>query len=106
MTTDAFIEIPGMPPAGPRRYWTGKHQPQKKATPLRIELRERTNVNSQRIVDSFSRLIGYEDVIATPTSIIEGAEKIIERASRVDEFVGLLAAPDEVAAQRQKGEAA
>lgn len=90
-TPDTFIKIPGMPPAGEGRYWQSKHQPHKKATPLRIELRERTNRNSQRIVDSFSRLITFEDVIAQPDSIIAGAEKIIERAQRVDEFVGLLA---------------
>ncbi len=98
--TDAentFVNIPGMPPAGPRRYWRGLHQPNKKATPLRIELRERTNQNSQRIVDSFSRLITYEDVVAQPAAIIEGAEKIIERAARVDEFVGLLAPAEEAA---------
>jgi hypothetical protein len=90
-TTDNAIAIPGAPPAGERRYWIGRHQPQKKATPLRIELRERTNQNSQRIVDSFSRLIAFEDVVAQPAAIIEGMEKIIERASRVDEFVGILA---------------
>lgn len=89
-TPDEFVRVDGMPPAGDRRYWVGKHQPNKKATPLRIELRERTNRNSQRIVDAFSRLIGHEDVIAQPDAIIEGAEKIIERAGRVDEFVGLL----------------
>lgn len=97
-TTDTFIAVPGMPPAGPRRYWLGLHQPNKKATPLRIELRERTNHNSQRIVAGFSRLIGQEDVIAQPGAIIEGAEKIIERAARVDDFVGLLHGGEEAPA--------
>lgn len=87
---DTFITIPGMPPAGPKRYWVGHHQPNKKATPLRVELRERTNQNSQRIVAGFSRLITFEDVIAQPDAIIAAAERMIERAGKVDEFVGLL----------------
>lgn len=79
-----------LPPAGARRYWFGKHQPHKKSTPLRLELRERTNTTSDRIIETFSRLIGYEDVVAQPEALRLGAEKILERAARVDDFTGVL----------------
>lgn len=93
MTDQAMTPVPGMPDAGERRYWFGKHQPNKKATPLRLELRERTN-HTDRIVATFSRLIGFEDVAAQPAAIVEAGEKIIERAARVDEFTGVLGGKD------------
>jgi hypothetical protein len=37
-----------------------------------------------------SRLIGYEDTTAGIEALAEAAEKILERAARVDEFVGVL----------------
>lgn len=78
-----------LPPVSDRRYWEIKHQPQKKATPLRIELREHLKADGKQHIPSWTRLIGFEDTIALPSSILESAQKILERASRVDEFVGM-----------------
>lgn len=84
--------ILNLPDPGPGRYWEGKHQPNKKATPLRLELRERTNKDrSERYIPSWTRLIAFEDTVADPTAINEAGAKILDRASRVDEFVGILA---------------
>lgn len=79
-----------LPDPGPNRYWHGVHRPLSRKTPLRLELRERTNRNSNRLVTSMSRLIGYEDTTAGIEALAEAAEKILERAARVDEFVGVL----------------
>lgn len=84
-----------LPDAGPRRYWEVKHQPHKKNAPVRIELRERTNRNSKRVVDSFSKLISYEDTTASAEALNEAAEKVLERAARVDDFVGIHITNDE-----------
>ena len=78
-----------LPEVSPRRYWEVKHQPTKKTTPLRLELREHIRPDGTQHVPSWTRLIGYEDTIALPSSIVEAAAKILERASRVDEFVGM-----------------
>lgn len=78
-----------LPPIPARRYWEIKHQPQKKATPLRIELREHMKADGAQHIPSWTRLIGFEDTIALPSSIQDAAAKILERASRVDEFVGM-----------------
>lgn len=78
-----------LPDAGGRRYWEIKHQPNKKSTPLRLELRERTNQNSRRVLNSFSRLIAFDDTVAAEAAVIETAERILERAGKVDEFIGI-----------------
>jgi len=78
-----------LPDPGATRYWEIKHQPNKKTTPLRIELREHTKRDSQRHVQGWTRLLGFEETIALPDSIAEAATKVLERASRVDEFVGM-----------------
>lgn len=78
-----------LPNPGKHRYWEIKHQPQKKATPLRIELREHTHKDGTRHVESWTRLVGFEDTIALPSKIKEAAEKVLEVAGRVDEFVGM-----------------
>ena len=77
------------PPAGDGRFRNITHQPNKKATPLRVELRESISRKERPIV-SLSRLIGYEDTIADETSIQEAMLKIRSRAARVDEFVGIV----------------
>jgi hypothetical protein len=84
------VQIKGMPAAGPRRYWQVLHQPQKKTTPLRLELRQRTNQNSDNVVASFSRLIAFDDVIAKDDAIIEGAVRVLERAANVDNYVTIV----------------
>lgn len=78
-----------LPDPGPTRYWEIKHQPTKKNTPLRIELREHTKKDGSHHVGSWTRMLGFEDTIALPDSIIEAASKVLDRASRVDEFVGM-----------------
>lgn len=85
-------DIDSMPDPGRNRYWQGKHQPHKRRTPLRLELRERTNRSSDRIVPSLSRLIAYDDTTASIEAVVETAEKILDRATHVDEFVGVLRA--------------
>jgi hypothetical protein len=77
-----------LPDVGPRRYWEIKHQPQKKTAPLRIELREHTKSDGTKHVESWTRLLGFEDTIAMPAEISAAANKVFERALRVDEFVG------------------
>lgn len=79
-----------MPDPGRNRYWVGVHQPHKRRTPLRLELRERTNRNTTRLVESMSRLIAFDDTTADEVDLLDTAERIIERAGRVDEFVGVI----------------
>jgi hypothetical protein len=78
-----------LPDAGPLRFWEIKHQPTKKTTPVRIELRQRTNTSSKRIINSWTRLLGYEDTTADESALILAAETVLERVSRVDDFVGI-----------------
>lgn len=78
-----------LPDPGEHRYWEIKHQPQKKTTPLRIELREHTKKDSVRFIPSWTRLVGFEDTVALPSEVRAAADKVLERASRVDEFVGI-----------------
>jgi hypothetical protein len=97
MTTTQSIPGLKVPDPGDGRYWEGKHQPNKKATPLRIELRERTNkTRSDRYVSSWTRLIAFEDTIADATAVLEAMSKILDRASAVDDYVGFLSNPGEV----------
>lgn len=84
-----MTEALDLPNVGARRFWKIDHQPQKKNTPLRIELREHNKPDGEQYIASWTRLIGFEDTIALPSAIKEAASKILERASRVDEFVGL-----------------
>lgn len=77
-----------LPDVGERRYWEIKHQPQKKNAPLRIELREHTKPDGVKHIESWTRLLGFEDTIALPSEIEAAASKVYERALRVDEFVG------------------
>jgi len=80
-----------LPYPGEDRAWFGQHQPAKQKTPLRLELRERASKGSTApITRSRTRLIAYMDTIATPAAVFEAALTIMDRASRVDEFVGLL----------------
>lgn len=87
-----------LPHPGEERAWFGEHQPTKQKTPLRLELRERaTKGSTAPITRGRTRLIAYADTVATPEAMREAALTILDRAARVDEFVGLL--PHEEAAQ-------
>lgn len=77
------------PEAGEGRFWHITHQPTKKATPLRVELREALS-KAEKPVVSLSRLIGFDDTIADEEQVKETMLKIRARASRVDEFVGIV----------------
>lgn len=80
-----------LPDPGVGRIWVGKHQPTKSKTPLRLELRERINPDSPNpVVIGLTRVIAYADTIALPLAVRDTAFLILERASRVDEFVGVL----------------
>lgn len=86
-----MIDGLNLPDPGEGRYWEGAHQPHKKNTPLRIELRERTNRHrSERYVKSWTKLIAYDDTIADVEAVRESANKILDRAAKVDQFVGIL----------------
>lgn len=86
-----MIDKLSLPDPGRGRYWEGKHQPNKKTTPLRLELRERTNKGrSSRFVESWTKLIAYDDTIADAAAVVESANKILDRAAKVDQFVGIL----------------
>lgn len=87
MTNDAPAKL-NLPDVGERRYWEIKHQPQKKNTPLRLELREHEKADGQKHVESWTRLLGFEDTIAMASEIEAAANKVYERALRVDEFIG------------------
>lgn len=78
-----------LPDPGPTRYWEIKHQPQKKRTPLRLELRQHDKPDGTRHVESWTRLIGFEDTPALPSDIEKAANLVLEVAGRVDEFVGM-----------------
>ena len=78
-----------LPSAGEGRFWSITHQPTKKATPLRIELRQSTIPSSKGPLLSLSKVIGYQDTVADDTAIHEAALRIMALASRVDEFVGI-----------------
>lgn len=79
----------GLPDPGEDRYWNITHQPLKKTAPLRLELREHTKKGGTRHIQSWTRLLGYEDTVALAGEIRAAADKVLERASRVDEFVGM-----------------
>lgn len=78
---------PKLPDPGPNRFWVITHQPQKKTTPLRIELRERLVKDSDKNVKSLSRL-SYEDSIADSETVYSQATKVVIRAGHMDRFVG------------------
>ena len=84
-------KIDGMPDAGTGRFWHAVHQPKNTKLPMLLELREKTT-DSPRVLLSFSRLISQLGTIADPKSIIATATEILERAGRVDDFVGVLEA--------------
>ena len=78
-----------LPSAGKGRFWLIKHQPNSTTKPLRIELREKTIPSSTEIVPSLSRLISFEGSVADEDAVRETMTRILARASRVDEFVGV-----------------
>ena len=77
-----------LPSAGAKRFWNITHQPNKKLTPLRIELRQK-EISSGEALLSLSKLIGFADTVADPDKIKVAAQEILARAGRVDEFVGI-----------------
>lgn len=79
---------PKLPNPGKDRFWVIEHQPLKKTTPLRVELRERLSKDSDRNLKSLSRLIGTADTIADTDKVYETAETILVRAGNSDAFVG------------------
>ena len=78
-----------LPSAGFGRFWSITHQPTKKATPLRIELRQSNISSAKGPILSLSKVIGFEDTIADAEKIEEAAKIVLARAGQVDEFVGI-----------------
>lgn len=78
-----------LPEAGEGRFWNITHQPNKKATPVRIELRQSAVPSAKEPIVSLSRIIGYQDTVADEGEIRTAALKVIALASRVDEFIGV-----------------
>lgn len=78
-----------MPNAGsPDRFWVVKHQPNKKSSPVRVELREAV-ISGSAHTESLARLIGFEDTVAAEKQLYETALAIRSRVGRVEEFVGI-----------------
>lgn len=82
--------LPDMPNPGANRFWWGIHNPSSVKTPMILELRESTLSPDREIKHGFSRLIAKQPVIADAAAIAEAADQILTRASRVDEFVGII----------------
>lgn len=69
-------------------FFAVKHQPNKKLTPVRVELRRSvTGVTEPR--ESLSSLIGFDDTIADEEAVYEAALKVKARASRASELIGV-----------------
>ena len=78
-----------LPDPGKGRFWYGVHQPNSTTKPLVLELREKLSKDGPTAV-SLSKLIAKEGTIADPDALHETAERILARASRVEEFTGIL----------------
>ena len=78
-----------LPSAGEGRFWNIEHQPRKRTTPLRIELRQSNISSAKGPILSLSKVIGFEDTIADAEKIEEAAKIVLARAGQVDEFVGI-----------------
>ena len=76
-----------LPKAGPGRFWKIDHNPKNISKPLHVELREYHSGNITQNA-KFSRLIGQGNTTANEVAVRECADGILNRASRVDEFVG------------------
>lgn len=85
-----------MPNPGPERFWHAIHQPTNTKLPLLLELREKMT-NNPKILVKFSRLITKQGTIADEKAIIATADEMLERAARVDEFVGVIQAKGDAA---------
>lgn len=79
-----------LPDAGPGRFWHGVHNPSNVKNPMILELRQSTLSGDRPPKVGFSRLIAKQPVIADAAAIAEAAADILIRASKVDEFVGIL----------------
>lgn len=78
-----------LPSPGKGRFWHGVHNPKNAKFPMVLELREKTTENGAHL-PKFSRLIAQQPVIADIKALREAAEEILVRASKVDEYTGLL----------------
>lgn len=80
LTRDLFPDVPE------NRYWRVTHNPKSQAKPVRLELREYT---TERKVESFSRLIGFIDTIASRGQLLSDADTLLARVGDVDDLVGV-----------------
>jgi len=78
-----------LPDPGPKRFWHGIHNPKNATKPLILELREQMTESGIHL-PKFSRLIGQMPTFADPAAVKDAAQELMVRASRVDEFVGIL----------------
>lgn len=81
--------MPRLPNPGKDRFWVITHQPNKKTTPLRIELRERLVKDSTRNSPKLSRLITFEDTVADSEQVYNKATQCVIRAGHMDRFIGI-----------------
>lgn len=79
------VDRESLPAVADNRFWRIEHQPKSRATPVKVTLMERLPGTGRNIM---ATAIGYENSIATPEAVIEAAEKVHVRSSRVDEVLG------------------
>lgn len=74
--------------AGEGFFFVVKHQPTRRTTPIRVELRKpMPGIKAPR--ESLSSLLGFEDTVADEERIYEAALKVVSRAGRVDQLTGV-----------------
>ena len=89
MSSSKPFDLSAEVPAGERRFWEVKHQPNKQAKPLRLELRQWNVVPRTTTPPSFSDLVGFIDTIADELALAEAAKILLTRVGEVDRFVGV-----------------
>jgi hypothetical protein len=73
-----------LPKAGVDRFWRVRHIPTQRQTPIRVELMESIVPGSTKV----SRLIGFENAVASVKSIVEAAQLALDRNGAYAELIG------------------
>lgn len=81
-----YLQRSDFPEVPESRYFDIRHNPKSVKTPVVIELREYV---TERRSPGFSRLLGIEYTIADKKQLIEAAERLLVRVSRIDDVVGI-----------------
>lgn len=73
-----------LPPAGEGRFWRVRHIPVQREKPMRVELHEAIVPGSTKL----SRVIGFENAVASVKSIVDAAELARARSGDYAKLVG------------------